>query len=309
MASQIWWGDGVPGTLADLKIHPDGSVEAICGTQDIGTGTRTLMAMVAAETLGLEPKDITIKIGDTTYPWAPISGGSLTNPSVAPAIRDAALKAAERLKGLAAKKLKIAASDVVLENKKLFDRNNSSNSLTFPEVTKELDRETVFHGERSDLPEGFAYNTFGAHFAEVEVDIETGHIKVIKVVAVHEIGRVINKLTAESQVVGGVTQGISAGLFEERVIDEASGKMVNPNLQNYKPVTSMDIPEIVPIFVDLIDPRINNLGTKGLGEPPRIPISAAVANAVYNAIGVHLREIPMTPDRVLKALETKEAGS
>ena len=309
MASQIWWGDGVPGTLADLKIHPDGSVEAICGTQDIGTGTRTLMAIVAAETLGLEPKDITIKIGDTTYPWAPISGGSLTNPSVAPAIRDAALKAAERLQNLAAKKLKIAASDVVLENKKLFDRNNSSHSLTFQEVTKELDRETVFHGERSDLPAGFAFNTFGAHFAEVEVDIETGHIKVIKVVAVHEIGRVINKLTAESQVVGGVTQGISAGLFEERVIDEASGKMVNPNLQNYKPVTSMDIPEIVPVFVDLVDPRINNLGTKGLGEPPRIPISAAVANAVYNAIGVHLREIPMTPDRVLKALETKEAGS
>jgi xanthine dehydrogenase YagR molybdenum-binding subunit len=309
MASQIWWGDGVPGTLADLKIHPDGSVEAICGTQDIGTGTRTFMAMVAAETLGLEPKDITIKIGDTTYPWAPISGGSLTNPSVAPAIRDAALKAAERLKGLAAKKLKIAASDVVLKNKKLFDRNNSSNSLTFQEVTKELDRETVFHGERSDLPEGFAYNTFGAHFAEVEVDTETGQIKVIKVVAVHEIGRVINKLTAESQVVGGVTQGISAGLFEERVIDETTGKMVNPNLQNYKPATSMDIPEIVPIFVDLVDPRINNLGTKGLGEPPRIPISAAVANAVYNAIGVHLREIPMTPDRVLKALETKEAGS
>jgi xanthine dehydrogenase YagR molybdenum-binding subunit len=309
MASQIWWGDGVPGTLADLKIHPDGSVEAICGTQDIGTGTRTLMAMVAAETLGLEPKDITIKIGDTTYPWAPISGGSLTNPSVAPAIRDAALKAVELLKGLAAKKLKIAASDVVLENKKLFDRNNSSNSLTFQEVTKELDRETVFHGERSDLPAGFAYNTFGAHFAEVEVDTETGQIKVIKVVAVHEIGRVINKLTAESQVVGGVTQGISAGLFEERVIDETTGKMVNPNLQNYKPATSMDIPEIVPIFVDLVDPRINNLGTKGLGEPPRIPISAAVANAVYNAIGVHLREIPMTPDRVLKALETKEAGS
>ena len=309
MASQIWWGDGVPGTLADLKIHPDGSVEAVCGTQDIGTGTRTLMAVVAAETLGLEPKDITIKIGDTTYPWAPISGGSLTNPSVAPAIRDAALKAAERLKGLAAKKLKIAASDVVLENKKLFDRNNSGNSLTFREVTKELDRETVFHGERSELPEGFAYNTFGAHFAEVEVDIETGHIKVIKVVAVHESGRVINKLTAESQVIGGVTQGISTGLFEERVIDETSGKMVNPNLQNYKPVTSMDIPEIVPIFVDLIDPRINNLGTKGLGEPPRIPISAAVANAVYNAIGVHLREIPMTPDRVLKALETKETGS
>jgi xanthine dehydrogenase YagR molybdenum-binding subunit len=309
MASQIWWGDGVPGTLADIKIYPDGSVEAVSGTQDIGCGTRTFMAMITAETLGLEPQDITIRIGDTTYPWAPISGGSLTTPSVGPAIRDAALKAAEHLKSLAAKKLQIAASDVVIENKKLFDRNNPSRSLSFQEATKELRREAIFHGERSDMPAGFAYNTFGAHFAEVEVDPETGQIKVIKVVAVHEIGRVINKLTAESQVVGGVTQGVSTGLFEERVIDEDTGKMVNPNLQNYKCATSQDIPEIVPIFVDLVDPRINNLGTKGLGEPPRIPISGAVANAVYNAIGIHLREIPMTPDKVLKALTTKEASS
>jgi xanthine dehydrogenase YagR molybdenum-binding subunit len=170
-------------------------------------------------------------------------------------------------------------------------------------------RQAVFHGERGPLPAGFAYNTFGAHFAEVEVDTETGRISVLKVVAVHEVGRVLNRLTAESQVVGGVTQGISTALFEERVLDENTGKMVNPNLQNYKIATSMDMPEIVPLFVDLVDPRINNLGNKGLGEPPRIPSSAAVANAVYNAVGVHLREIPMTPDKVLKALQGKEAGS
>lgn len=309
VASQIWWGAGVPGTLADVKVHPDGSVEAVCGTQDIGGGTRTFMAAITAETLGLEPQDITIKIGDTAYPWAPLSGGSLTTPSVAPAVRDAALKAAEYLKNLAAKKLNIAASDIVLEHKKLFDKNNPERFIVFQDITKELRREAVFHGERSDLPAGFAYNSFGAHFAEVEVDTETGQVKVLKVVAVHEIGRVINRQTAESQVIGGITQGLSAGLFEERVIDENTGKMVNPNLQNYKQATSMDIPEIVPVFVDLVDPRINNLGTKGLGEPPRIPISAAVANAVYNAIGVHLREIPMTPDKVLKALKTGEAGS
>ena len=309
VASQIWWGAGVPGTLADVKVHPDGSVEAVCGTQDIGGGTRTFMATITAETLGLSPQDITVKIGDTTYPWAPLSGGSLTTPSVAPAIRDAALKAVEYLKNLAAKKLNIAASDIVLGNKKLFDKSNPERSIAFQDITKELRREAVFHGERGDLPAGFAYNTFGAHFAEVEVDTETGQVKVIKVVAVHEIGRVINKLTAESQVVGGVAQGLSAALFEERVIDENTGKMVNPNLQNYKPATAMDIPEIVPIFIDMVDPRINNLGTKGLGEPPRIPSSAAVANAVYNAIGVHLREIPMTPDKVLKALAIKEASS
>jgi xanthine dehydrogenase YagR molybdenum-binding subunit len=309
LATQIWWGAGTPGTLADVKIQPDGSVEAICGTQDIGGGTRTFMAMVVAETLGLEPQDITVKIGDTSYPWAPNSGGSQTAPSVAPAIRDAALKAAERLKDLASKKLGVPPADIVLANKKLFIKSNPEKSLTFAETAGSLRREAVFHGERSGLPAGFAYNSFGAHFAEVEVDTETGRIKVLRVAAAHEIGRVLNKLTAESQVVGGVTQGISAGLLEERVIDENTGKMVNPNLQTYKIATSMDTPEISCYFVDLVDPRINNIGDKGLGEPPRIPISAAIANAVFNAIGVHLREIPMTPDRVLKALETKEAGS
>jgi len=309
MASQIWWGGGVPGTLADIKLHRDGSVEAISGTQDIGCGTRTYMATVAAETLGLEPQDITVKIGDTVYPWAPISGGSLTAPSVGPAVRDAALKAAEYLKGLAAKKLSVPAEDVVLADKRLFDKNMPENGIAFKDLVKEMRRQAVFHGERGPLPAGFAYNTFGAHFAEVEVDTETGRISVLKVVAVHEVGRVLNRLTAESQVVGGVTQGISTALFEERVLDENTGKMVNPNLQNYKIATSMDMPEIVPLFVDLVDPRINNLGNKGLGEPPRIPSSAAVANAVYNAVGVHLREIPMTPDKVLKALQGKEAGS
>jgi xanthine dehydrogenase YagR molybdenum-binding subunit len=309
MASQIWWGAGVPGTLADIKLHRDGSVEVISGTQDLGCGTRTYMATITAETLGLEPQDITVKIGDTLYPWAPISGGSLTAPSVGPAVRDAALKAAEHLKEMAAKKLNVLTADIALDGKKLYDKNNPGNAIAFKDLVRQLRRETVFHGERSDLPAGFAYNTFGAHFAEVEVDLDTGRIKVIKHVAVHEVGRVLNRLTAESQVVGGVTQGISTALFEERVIDENTGKMVNPNWQNYKIATALDMPEIVPIFVDLVDPRINNLGNKGLGEPPRIPSSAAVANAVFNAIGVHLREIPMTPDKVLADLRTKEAGS
>ena len=309
MASQIWWGGGVPGTLADIKLHRDGSVEAVSGTQDIGCGTRTFMATVTAETLGLEPQDITVKIGDTVYPWAPISGGSLTAPSVGPAVRDAALKAADHLRDMAAKKLSVPAADIILADKRLYDKNKPENGIAFQDLVKGLRREAVFHGERGPMPAGFAYNTFGAHFAEVEVDTETGRIRVLRHVAVHEVGRVLNRLTAESQVVGGVTQGISTALFEERVLDENTGKMVNPNLQSYKIATSLDMPEIVPLFVDLVDPRINNLGNKGLGEPPRIPSSAAVANAVYNAVGVHLREIPMTPDKVLKALQGKEAGS
>jgi xanthine dehydrogenase YagR molybdenum-binding subunit len=308
MASGIWWGAGVPGTLVDIKLHPDGSVEAICGTQDIGCGTRTHMAVVAAETLGLDPEDITIKLGNSDYPWAPISGGSLTTPSVAPAVRDAALKAAEHLREMAASKLKVPASNILLENKKLLDKDNPGNGVTFKEILEDLSHETVFHGERKGLPEGYAYNTFGAHFVEVEVDTVTGKIKIIKVVAAHDSGRIINKQTAESQVIGGVTQGLSTALFEQRIMDDTTGRMVNPNFRDYKIATSMDIPEIIPQFVDIIDPRINILGTKGLGEPPRIPIAGAIGNAVYNAIGVHIREIPMTPDKVLRALREKEAG-
>jgi len=308
MASQIWPGAGVPGTLADVKLYNDGSVEVDCGTQDIGTGTRTHIAVVAAETLGLEPRDISVHIGNSDLPWAPISGGSLTVPSVAPAVRDAALKAAEYLKGLAAKKLNVAPAEIVLEDKKAVSKTDPGKSIDLKELARTIPRPMPFHGERANMTPGFAYQTFGAHFAEVEVDTETGKIKVKKVVAAHDIGRVINLQTAESQVIGAITQGMSAALFEEKIMDPETGTMLNPNLHDYKVATAMDIPEIVPIFADVIDDRLNNLGTKGLGEPPRIPASAVIANAVFNAIGVHVREIPMTPARVLAALKRKEAG-
>jgi xanthine dehydrogenase YagR molybdenum-binding subunit len=310
VATSIWFGAGVPGTLADVVLYPDASVEVVCGTQDIGTGTRTHMAVVAAETLGLEPKDITVKLGNSDYPWAPISGGSLTAPSVAPAVRDAALKAAERLRALAAARLKVAADDVVMGDRRFFAKSAPEKTAAFAEVCRDLRRETVFHGERGGMPaDRYAFNTFGAHFAEVEVNVETGRVRVLKYVAAQDSGQIVNKLTSESQVVGGVTQGLSAGLFEERIMDDTTGNVVNPNLRDYKIATSLDIPEITPLFVDVFDPRINNLGVKGLGEPARVPSSAAIANAVYNAIGIHVREIPMTPKRVLEALKKKEAGS
>lgn len=308
MASQIWWGTGRPGTSTDVKIHLDGTIEAVCGTQDLGGGTRTYMATVTAETLGQKPGDITVKIGNTEYPWCGSSGGSTTAPSVAPAIRDAALKAADHLKKLGASRLKIDPADVILEGEKLYNKNDPTQSVTFEDLRRELGRERVFHGECGGRPSDYAYNTFAAHFAEVEVDTETGQIKVLKVVAVHESGRILNKITAESQVIGGITQGISTALFEERIMDNTTGNLVNPNMRDYKIATSLDIPEIETYFVDSIDPLINILGNKGIGEPPRIPPAGAIANAVYNAIGVHPREIPMTPDKVLQALKRKEVG-
>ncbi len=310
VATSIWYGAGAPGTLADIVLYPDTSVEVICGTQDIGTGTKTHMAVVAAETLGLEPRDITVKEGNSDYPWAPGSGGSQTTPSVAPAVRDAALKAVERLKALAAARLKVDAGDIAMASRKFSSKADPAKSASYAEVFRDLRRETVFHGERGGMPmDQFAFNTFGAHFAEVEVNVETGQTRVLRYVAAQDSGQVVNTLTAESQVLGGITQGLSAGLFEERVMDDVTGNPVNPNLRDYKIATSLDIPETTPLFVDVFDPRTNNLGVKGLGEPARVPSSAAIANAVYNAIGVHVREIPMTPKRVLEALKRRESGS
>ena len=308
MSSSLWWGTGVPGTLADIYLYPDMSVEVVCGTQDLGTGTRTHMAVVAAETLGLEPKDITIKIGSSDYPWAPSSGGSLTTPSVAPAVRDAALKAVERLKQLAARRLKAKPEDVVMEDRTFSAKGSAEKPLPFADVYRDLRRESVFHGERSGFPQDkFAFNTFGAHFAEVEVELETGKVRVLRYAAAQDSGQIVNRQTAESQVLGGITQGLSTGLFEERFMDSTTGRPTNTNLRDYKLATALDIPEITVEFVDVVDGNLNNLGAKGLGEPARVPASAAIANAVYNAIGVHVREIPMTPQRVLAALKRKEA--
>jgi xanthine dehydrogenase YagR molybdenum-binding subunit len=309
MASQIWTGAGTPGTMADLKIYSDGSVEVECGTQDIGTGTRTHIAVVAAETLGLNPTDITVKVGDSDYPWAPISGGSLTSPSVAPAVRDAALKAAEFLKDAVSKRLGAPPADIILADRTLMLKADPSKAVEFKEAAKALRIPAVFHGVRAGYPDDkFDFQTFGAHFAEVEVDTGTGRIRVLKHVAAHDIGRVLNRQTAESQVLGGVTQGLSAALFEEKLMDAETGSMVNPNLLDYKIATMRDIPEIVTLFMDTPDDRLNNLGVKGLGEPPRIPASAAIANAVFNAIGIHVGEIPMTPARVRAAFNRKKEG-
>ena len=161
----------------------------------------------------------------------------------------------------------------------------------------------IGRGMRGPNPPGVALNTFGVQFAEVEVDTETGVVKVLRVVAAHESGRILNPLTATSQIEGGIIQGVGFALHEDRVLNEATGRMVNSNLHDYKLPTSYDTPEIESILVPMSDPVANNVGAKGLGEPPIIPTAAAIANAVYDAISVRIRELPMTPARILSALK------
>jgi xanthine dehydrogenase YagR molybdenum-binding subunit len=161
-------------------------------------------------------------------------------------------------------------------------------------------------GARGPNPDEKALNTFGAHFARVRVNVETGQVRVLKVAAVHSIGRIVNPLTAASQVYGGVTMGLGFGTTEERVIDRRTGLQMTANLEEYKVPTMADVPEIDASFVDAVDVEANSVGSKGLGEPPIIPPAAAIANAVADALGVRIYDLPMTPDRILGVLKESE---
>lgn len=302
MASQIWGGGGGPPAYATVHLNPDGSAVVTAGTQEIGTGTRTLLAQVCAEELGIDVGAVRVEIGDTEAPYGPISAGSITTASVTPAVRLAAADAREQLLGAAASLLEVPRAELRVEGGAIVSRGART---PIKRIFDELQNYTVIgRGSRMPNPENVSLKTFGAHFAQVEVDVRTGEIVVEKVVAVHDIGRVINPLTARSQVEGGVIQALGFALTEERVLDVRTGHVLNANLETYKVPTVRDVPEIVVRFVGVPDTEANNVGAKGLGEPPIIPTAAAVANAVANATGLRVRTLPMTPKRVLDALAT-----
>jgi len=164
-------------------------------------------------------------------------------------------------------------------------------------------------GARGPNPEEYNVNTFGAQFAEVEVDTGTGEVKVLNIVAAHEFGRVINPLTLGSQIEGGVIQGLGFGLFEGRIMDRNTGKSVNPNLEDYKIPTAMDIPDIDWEAVGPADPIATNIGAKGAGEPPIIPPAGAIANALYDAVGIRIYDLPITPAKILDAIRMRGGQS
>ena len=300
MAGQYWGGGGGPPAYATVHLDPDGSVIVRAGTQDIGTGTRTILAQIASEELGVAVGRIRVEIGDTSSPYGPISAGSLTVASVGPAIRLAAADARVQLLQAAAGLLEVRASELHLAGGNIV---SAGARTAIGDVLKQIDNYTVIgRGSRHPNPDAFSLKTFGAQFAEVEVDTRTGDVFVRHIVAVHDIGRIVNPLTAASQVEGGVIQGLGFALTEERILDRPTGRVLNANLEGYKLPTVRDVPKITVRFIDVADRRANNLGSKGLGEPPIIPTPAAIGNAVANAIGVRIRTTPITPARVLEAL-------
>jgi xanthine dehydrogenase YagR molybdenum-binding subunit len=301
-AANIWAGAGNPRTQAACEILPDGSVTMRIGTQDIGTGTRTLVGMITAETMGLPLENVNVSIGDTNNPFAPGSGGSITVGSISPTVRVAAEAARDALFAKVAPALGAEPTALEAKGGRIAVKGAGGKSLSWREACKTLGTEPI--NTPGQWEKGLSdVGTSGVQFADVEVDIETGVTRVKKIVCVQDAGMIVDRLTAESQCIGGIIMGLGFALYEHRILDRNTAQMVNPNMEFYLLPGMSDIPTIDVTLVDQPD-----RGVVGLGEPPTISTAAAVANAVANAIGVRVRSLPLTPDAVLTALEQERAG-
>jgi xanthine dehydrogenase YagR molybdenum-binding subunit len=304
MASQVWGGAGGPPAYAVVRLNRDGTALVQTGTQDLGTGARTIFAQIAAEALGLPLKDVRMAIGDTDGgPYTNNSWGSMTTPSVGPAVRMAAEDAKRQLFEVAAEMLH--AKPEQLEARRGRISVSGGASVTIRKVTEQLgDIMIMGRGHRGPNPSGVTVHSFGAQAAEVEVDRLTGRVRVIRIVAAHDCGRVINPELAESQLHGGIILGLGYALFERRESDAKLGRPLNLGLHEYKIPTHADIPDIDARIISVADPVANHVGAKGLAEPPIIPTAPAIANAVFDALGIQVTELPLTPGRVLEAIKT-----
>jgi CO/xanthine dehydrogenase Mo-binding subunit len=302
------WGDGSrPPATTIVKINYDGTVNLITGASDLGTGTRTVMSMIVAEELNVPLDSIEVTNADTETTCHTIySGGSVTVASVGPSVRLAAYDAKKKLLALAAYEMKVNSNDVDIKNGIIFQKSNPDNKLTIKEVaSKSIDRVIVGVGKRKPNDSDPQHNIFCCHFAEVEVDTITGEIKLLRYVAAHDSARVLNRFTYDNQIHGGIGMGIGYALSEERIMDKATGKMLNVNLLDYKIASQIDMPEEITTYAAEIPYPRNNVSVKGLGEPPTIPPAATIANAIYNALGIRFFSLPLTPDKVIQAIKMR----
>jgi xanthine dehydrogenase YagR molybdenum-binding subunit len=294
-----WGGGGARSTKVTVDIFPDGKVNVSTGTQDLGTGIRTLLHQVAADTLGISMDLVTPQIGLSTYPFSTASGGSITTGSVTPAVKNACDVARGQFFQKAAAALGVSAEELTCEDGVIFSTKDAAKKLKWKEAC------ALLQGQVLSVTDGWidglsSSGVAGCQFCEVEVDVETGRVKPIKVVAVQDFGLCLNTLTSRSQIVGAIVMGLSWALLEDRTMDPSTGTMVNPNMENYKVLGNMEVPEM-----DVVIDNMPERGVIGLGEPPTIPTAGALANAIYNAIGVRITGMPITPDKVLAALARK----
>jgi xanthine dehydrogenase YagR molybdenum-binding subunit len=301
------WGGRGHQSECDLTIQPDGSVTIKMGTQDLGTGTRTAILAVAADTLGLSPQQITLLYGDTRYPMSGGSGGSTTIGGVSSTTRRAAVDARDALFAKVAQALGSPADQLEAAGGRIRVKGDSSKSLSWTEACRKMGAVPInAHGKNLGGRDPLMNSGVGGvQMADVSVDRETGIVKINKMVAVQDCGLVVSLETAESQCYGALIMGISYALFEEKIMDPITGRMLNPNMEFYRLAGIGDVGELV---VHMMVNQYDSRGVIGLGEPPVISPGAAISNAVANAIGVRVPFLPLTPTRVLAALEAQEKG-
>jgi xanthine dehydrogenase YagR molybdenum-binding subunit len=302
LASQIWYGGGGPPSYAGVRVGSHGYATVLTAMQDIGTGTRTAMAQIAAEELGLPLERVRVSLGDSARgTYASISAGSSTTPSMGPAVRAAAADAARQIIEIAAQRYHLEQRVLSLKDGRVVSADGGSWPLE--EVTGLLeDAQITGKGTRGPNPTGMRVLTFGVQVADVAVDVETGEVKVERLAAIHDVGRVINPLGARSQIEGGIIQGVGHTLSEERLVDPQTGRVLTQTLDAYKVPTIADVPEMVVDLLDIPDEHLTNLGSKGLGEPPIVPTAAAIVNAIRDATGADVRSLPVTREQMLRAL-------
>ncbi len=306
MSIHTWGGRG-HNSECDFTIHPDGSVVVRLGSQDLGTGTRTCIQMVAADSLGLPFDAVKVELGDTQYPPSGGSGGSTTIGGVSSSTRRGAIDAVNQLFGKVGPALNAKPEELEAVNGTVRVAADPKRSLPWKQACAKLGAMPVTargvnkSGMTPDLTNS---GVGGVQMADVSVDIETGIVKVNKIVAVQDCGLVIDLKTAESQVYGALIMGIAYSLYEEKIMDETTGRMLNPNMDFYRLTGIGDFGELVVHM--MTGPGYDERGVIGLAEPPTVSPGAAISNAVANAIGVRVSLLPLTPDRVLAALEQKE---
>src|SRR5215475_11113270 len=304
MASGVWEALQME-TAARIVLTANGHAEIACATSDIGTGTYTIMAQVAADMLGVPLENITIKLGDSTLPQSPVEGGSWMAASVAHAIAATADEIRKELWRLAHKEpgsplAGTKSEDVVLREGKIVNKQDPHRAVTIADAMRAGKVDRITKQKSTDFKEDGAYarNVHSAIFAEVKVDEQLGVIRVTRVVSAVAAGRILNLKTAHSQIMGGVVWGIGMALHEETLVDHHLGRMINADFAEYHVPVNADIHDIDVIFVDEPDHIINPLGIKGVGEIGIVGVAAAIANAVYHATGKRVRDLPITLDKL-----------
>lgn len=306
---------------AFVRLNDDCTVSLISGASDTGQGSDTILAQIVAETLGVGVEDIEVITGDSDIcPLDLGAWGSRQTFTSGNAARIAAEEARRQLLEIASEMLEANPGDLDIRAKKVFVKETPDRKLSMAEVLAQSyskkGRPVAARGffdeqisTNRDLHTGFsnpfpAY-AFGAHFAEVEVDRETGEIRVLNIVAAHDLGRAINPMAAEGQIEGAVAQGLGTGMTEYLVWEE--GQTINPTFIEYKIPSAIDMPNVKPILVESIDPN-GPFGAKGVGEPGLVPTAPAIANAIYDAVGVRIKDLPLTSEKVLNALRELKNG-